>query len=845
VDATGETRLTTREVSILERLARADGAVVEARELRGAPAGQDLRSLIHRLRAKIEPDPAAPVYLLTQRGGGYRLVVPEPPSIRDDLDAFVGRAEASAELAAAVAVHRWTVVIGAGGVGKTRLVRAVLAGRSSVWWVDLGSATTAGDVEAEVARALDLGGQVSGAQLGRVLARKGPGWLVLDNLEQLVDAIGPSLRQWLADAPDLRIVGTSRLRLDVEGERVVELGPLPTAEAAELYVVRARAAFRSAPVHPHDPDVVSLVDRLDGLPLAIELAAAARLPVRDLLERLDRRLELLERARPTTERHRSLHSAFDWSWQRLGPDERAALTRLALFGAGFGLLDVEGLLGADGFLVLQGLRDQSLVYARPHGATFGMLETVRLFAGHERGAEADGGRATELAWARWVAGREGAEAVDLESAARLALRWDERELAASCAAAAGMIRYERGPFAPAIALVQDTLAKAHAAGDACARLWLALAKLQLADAPRSAVDSANRAIAEATLPALRGEGWSTLASAYHTLRTERDFVALTHRGGEASFRASEAFAEAGRDDLARWHRARGLIATTTLSVEIDETLEAALPPARAHGDDRLEGQVLSLLGKIYDSRGAPELARARLTEAVALHRSAGRKADEVADIASLMLVLQNVGDHDALEEVADRALALAEAIGSLQDDARILAYLASSRILRADPRWRQTVARARSALRQRPNARYEAYLELREAEAYLAAGDATSAVALARRSLGRSRGLDDAHNVRRASGILARALAVGGDLDEAWALAEAAVDPAHLGNTLATARAQHGEVALARGDRDTARADLAQAEALARKNGVAAPLSEAGIEIARLRAALGDPPTAP
>ena len=173
-----------------------------------------------------------------------------------------------------------------------------------------------------------------GVRVAGALAREPNGLLVLDNLEQ---AAGPELTaaitQWKGAAPGLGFAGTSRVRLGLEDEMVIELRPLSDTEGVTLYADRARAVGYPLRGAEHD-DARDLVRRLDGVPLAIELAAARApvLPPSQLISRLDQALELLEGAQP-----RSLKTTFDLSFSLLGREEADMLLGLALFRSTFSL----------------------------------------------------------------------------------------------------------------------------------------------------------------------------------------------------------------------------------------------------------------------------------------------------------------------------------------------------------------------------------------------------------------------------------------------------------------------------------------------------------------------------
>jgi predicted ATPase len=294
--------------------------------------------------------------------------------------ALVGRQTELAELTGLLADGtRLLTLTGAGGTGKTRLalqVAAELVGSvgDGVFWVPLAGLTDPELVSSEIAQVVgapdDLGGFLQGREL----------LLLLDNFEHLVDA-APAIGALLARAPGLRLLVTSRAPLRLSGEHEYRLEPLPASAAAELFVERARAAGREL---VPDATVDAICARLDGLPLAVELAAARTklLSPERLLERLDSALPLLTGgARDAPERQRTLRATLEWSYDLLEQPLRELHARLGVFAGGLSLQAAEDVCGAD-LDGLAALVDSSLL--KPIGDDrFLMLETVREYA-HER-----------------------------------------------------------------------------------------------------------------------------------------------------------------------------------------------------------------------------------------------------------------------------------------------------------------------------------------------------------------------------------------------------------------------------------------------------------------------------
>lgn len=283
---------------------------------------------------------------------------------------FVGRDGDLAVLAELVRDNRLVTLTGFGGVGKTRLALTHASTLPQAWFVELDSA-------ADPLAALDtaLGPNPLAAP---VFSRLGASLVVLDNCEHVVDAAAALCVRLLAEAPDARVLATSREPLGIPGEVVHAVAPLDLDHAVRLFSARVGSAF--------DTDVARRVcAALDGIPLALELAAArARsLSAEQLESRVDSRLRLLDRgARTGPARHRTLRAVIDWSWELLDDAERALLARLAVFVGGATAEAVHEVCGAgdlwDTEDLLAALVEKSLVVRA--GERYRLLETVREYA---------------------------------------------------------------------------------------------------------------------------------------------------------------------------------------------------------------------------------------------------------------------------------------------------------------------------------------------------------------------------------------------------------------------------------------------------------------------------------
>ncbi|MEM6926390.1 MAG: winged helix-turn-helix domain-containing protein, partial [Myxococcota bacterium] len=304
-----------------------------------------------------------------------RLVTPvHPPP-----DRFVGREALLAELDDRLERgQRAITLLGPAGVGKTRAVLEWAQSVANAVFCDLSMAHTGEDVLRRVAVTIEGAalGEPTVERVAEGLAEVGDRLLILDNVEQVVEPTARYLTRWLVHCPEVRFVATSRVVLGVPSERVVTLAPLAVDQARALLTDRADR-------HPDAPGLGGLLDALDGLPLAIELAAS-RLRVLDpaaLAQTLHGSLAVLREVRPRADRparHYSLQAALDSSWSRLADVERTALCRLVSWIRPLTVPDLEAMLADRALDIVQGLVDQSLLQGRGDGS-FTMLPTLRSF----------------------------------------------------------------------------------------------------------------------------------------------------------------------------------------------------------------------------------------------------------------------------------------------------------------------------------------------------------------------------------------------------------------------------------------------------------------------------------
>ncbi|WP_199725811.1 BTAD domain-containing putative transcriptional regulator [Nocardiopsis sp. Huas11] len=736
-----------RQTEALESYRR--GRDLLAREI-GVEPGHDLVRLHERVLAQ-SPDldpataptpgpapatsasPAAAPAALT--GAAVPATAPEParsavpasvgsPPVRlpAPLTDVVGRQESAQRLRGDLERFRLVTLVGPGGVGKTTLALSALSeapAGSPVWFVELvgraPDATTPDQVADAIAAAMglqdegDVGGQTrersSADRLATSLGTQ-PALLVLDNCEHVTEPVAALAVVLLRAAPGLRMLATSREPLGVPGERLHQVRPLRVpgdhspaemagSDAVELFVRRVRASLPSFTLDGDNAEAVATVcRRLDGLPLALELAAARvrSLGVRELATRLDDRFQLLGGGGSGLhERQQTLRATVDWSWRLLTGAERAVLGRLSVQLGSFSLDAAEAVAvgplpdggrvdTADAAGVLATLVDRSLVVARQdsEGTGFRLLETIRAFARQklaESGDEAEARRRHAHHTADRLARRESLtltadtarsldrrdqDAANVRAAVEWAAEHGEAGPALRITGSLGWAWYLRGRYREGGRLLSLALSASGEATDAeraLALLWRF--SLAYTECPRPGLqDTAREAIALAErsgdplLPAKIRTVLVHVASMADgpsaPVRSPREVVEEAHRLFEAS---GERWWQAFAQNLRGWWAMR----------------RSELAETRRHGRESLEhfvaleepwGQVRAcgLLGILAEIEGDYE-------EAAELHRTAldhaeriGLVAVVVEELTRLARVHMLTGDFARADEYNHTAL---------------------------------------------------------------------------------------------------------------------------------------------------------------------------------------------
>ena len=634
--------------------------------------------------------------IATIPGRGYRFTLPvegeaptAPPSpapVAAQLPPLIGREDELRVLQSLLLAHPLVTVSGAGGIGKTRLAQAAtrsLQPPQDLAWVDLVGLEDAATLAAAVAQALgiELAGATDARAALAAALRGRTALLVLDNAEHLLDAVAAFVGTLRDQASTLRVLVTSQEVLRLADEQVFRPGPLtlPAADdllsvrasaAVELFVARARQVDRRFELGEHNRAAVAEVcRRLDGIPLAIELAAArvGLLGVEGVRDRLDERFELLTAGeRAAMRRHQTLRAALEWSHGLLTPDEQRVLRRLGVLAGGFTLEAAQEVAkdeaddqaadegkDLDSWDVLErlgGLVDKSLVVAEGDALPrYRLLETTRMFA-LERLAEAGETEATLLRHARCFVTL--AERCDAEIHAH-----------GQGAAALALLDPERDNLLHALRWCERGAGRAGEAAEVGVQLLAALRYYWSSRGllPVGAAQALRSLAAAKALP-LTSARMQALASA----------VQLHSWMGQAAEAARLAveFLAAARDMGSAEHQARAMVmlghqaADAERLAEAEDWMQQALALAQRLGHQRLQSAARNGLIVIATGRGDHALAHDIGQQTLALSRAEGQRYNLCTSLLNVAIAALEAGESARSCEYLLEAAPLVPGTGS-------------------------------------------------------------------------------------------------------------------------------------------------------------------------------------
>jgi len=702
---------------------------------------------------------------------------------------FIARENDLAALEASFAEGaRLVTLVGFGGMGKTRLAQQFASAQlpryeadGGVWFIDLAECRSLEQVAKAVAQALDVQAPLnatSGASLthaGRTLKSLGRALVVLDNFEQLVPLANETVGAWLDRAPQLALLVTSREALSLDGEVVQPLEPLPVggveSPATQLFRAHASKARPKPLTRGELEDVALICARLEGHPLALELAASrlSELSVREVKDRLRERFDLLGGRARHAGRHATLWNTIDWSWQLLSPTEQQALAQLSVFHGGFtveaaaAVIDVTAGKGTkDAVALLRALHRKSLVRyfalpALPRELRLGLLESIHEFAAEKLAASDDGPRTQHRHAAHYLQmGRAWAKAVadgtSLEALTHLEVEREnltavfDRSLSmmpttqASAASALGALEalepvfLRKGPFAAHLALLDDALTVARNVGvkvPLVARAMQQRGNLQRTlGRPALAVEELSRALSvieSSGEQALEGRIRRDLAVARFVsgdVESARDWLVSTLAAARASH--DDALALQTLSSLAIVHVATGDLEEASLCCD------EGLPLARKRRDSTTEARLLGTLGTLYQEQEKLDLALTFFSEAMARARAVRDVRLEGYFMGKRAGVLVARGEGDAAQAPLEEAIAVLADVGDLRHEGLFLTSLAVVQLQRGDfSSARVTLSSAEARLEAVKDPLSLTALALRRMQVELAAGSVSAQEAAA------------------------------------------------------------------------------------------------------------------
>ena len=694
------------------------------------------------------PPDAAKAYRVVRQGELWQPVRQIPRSLPAERDSFVGRSEPLQALARKLeAGARLVSVLGIGGTGKTRLVTRFAwtwLGEfpGGVWFCDLSQARSADGISFAVAHGLDvpLGKTEPVVQLAHAIAGRGKCLMILDNFEQVARYAEETLGHWLDRAPQASFVVTTREVLGIVGEETLALAPLPAGDAAALFQRRAESASHDYRPGAEDRAAAAeLVKVLDGLPLAIELAAA-RVRVmspRMLLARMNERFKLLWSSAGRHDRQATLRAAFDWSWELLTEPEKAALAQLSVFEGGFALASAEAVLDLSATEhppwavdAVQWLVDKSFV-RRVAADRFDLLESVREYAaehlrseGHYPGSGAAAALAAQRRhWRHFASIDERAavadgcvETTNLMAACRRAATAGEAAAAVGALTGAWAALRLRGPFRSAAGLADRVLgiADLQPAQQAWAD-WVGASALDLCGevgSARTRLDRGLRAARAAGDTRCEARLLILLASQRAAQGLPDDALADLTTALTLARRLADRALECGAlNALGKLFEYRSHL------VDARRHYEAALDLAKQLDDRRMQGGLLGNLGGLHHAAGRLDEAARHYDFALALAQQVGDRQWEGNARCNQGLVHHEQGDWKRAQQRFEQALGIARDAGHVRLECTVLCNLgialeAQGRPGEALERYEKAVAIAHELADRRLEGQFRGYLGL-------------------------------------------------------------------------------------------------------------------------------------
>ncbi len=685
------------------------------------PAGVALRDLGSiRLRDLGSP---ARVYQLIQRDlrqdfPALRSLEATPNNLPQQMTSFVGRERELADARALLGGARLVTIVGPGGIGKTRLSLQIATDvlddyPDGVWFVELASIVDPGLVPKSIAQVLGLQEDSDTSALQALCAHVASRrlLLILDNCEHLVDICADLADALLRAAPDTRVLASSREALNVAGEQTYPLPPLalPNSEssaadaarsdAGQLFVERVRLRQPAFALNERNVKTVAQIcARLDGIPLALELAAArvGVLTVETIAERLHDRFRLLTGgSRTALPRQQTLRALIDWSYDLLGAAEKTLFARLSVFAGGWSLPAAEDVCTDRDFAPedvldpLTGLANKSLVVPDGNSARYRMLETIRDYA-RDRLQERGENVAVRVRHCNYF-----------------------------------------------VKFAED--AESHLEGGEDQPAWLARLDIEH--------DNLRAALAWGLEEADGDEPDLRLAGALYRF--------WAHRGhAREGLQWCEAAIACNVGQPGTLARLKALHASGTLAWRLGDItaarslLEQALAMSRELGDRLCEGRVLSNLGGVAIHQADEAAAQGFLEQAVVIHREAGNPAMEARVLNNIAALAISCGRFGESEAPLERALALSRELHNPMEEATAMSHLGYLAMRRGEFAQAQALHELALATASAFGVREFELEEMRQlGEAVLAQGDVTAARTYFRDALAASKELGNQREI--------------------------------------------------------------------------------------------------